>query len=1167
MVPWSHWRQPFSGWMLTVRTSELTHFNLVIRLSNVQQLALLFCTILRCPAVPVVPGTPVICSFMCSYAEHSETSVFTAASAFVMRHDMQDNRQQACPLPAGVVSLVFGEVKHIVHPIRWNLKAVLCQLWQDLTACLEWLNARLLGLGTESFLWNFQHRFFFLSLYLSNVPVDNLADVMAYSAAASTCFFDVATINAECTFIWTTFAIASYMVFVVFTHAACFSHTNPCHSHHWLQLLMQYQLPTSCLQWPHPWFLKPPWCTPLHRLSLLPRHPLLQPHGTLLQLHPMHRLPHRHHCRAHRTHLVPFILHRWPKHLRFLQMNLDNLQSRPPRSFAPTRNLTNYAVQLQKLSLPVTPPEPTTAPSPPISPELAALGSTTQQLAESVRFIQAQQQMILDSQRAQEQRQQLLHQDLPYNWPHTAYTITYIGTTHNNASTCTESETHWTWSSGPHHRLDSSRPSSSPSTSTNIAITPTTIQDSKITLPSTIHTTASSTTFPSPYGSTLFSPSSISFFDQKHDKDRRTPSPYRRRSPPDGAHQLLIDVIDLIPDHAPELLVAIPEAVKSYYEPATRPSNPTSFPHLMLMTPGANGTTVTILTTTITAQIDPDLLRDHHHLIHHQTHQHTQQHHLEPWPSVSRTVTAKTQMQPKHFQSQNSTRMTSNSANLLRRPMIHFVYDAWPSLTQTIQYLSAQHWTNPIKLLFNNSWTKCSTSWLNHIAPSTTNLFSSKQAKPPSWTLPGLCTIQTTWHRSGKENTGLLCRTREPADHHGANGLPKKTDLSWRTRGHLPDLPQNELGNSCQDPCWRLHSPGNLDKKRGRLSDSIPMLRILRHVLWDSWHRRPTRLCRQVMYIPALPHREKDKTHLAFWPFVALPNACVPYPGGNDQIQRLCNLQGISKAKTMQRLLTPVLHQYATLPLLIRFPRIDHTHTAPETRPPTAAAPSEPPDNTPADRELPARPNPALIYLHLQIHHQTTPERQPPTTRPPNIPHQIMLADIGTTTLLGTVQRIPVETVVHPIVKVTLEINIAKAKLDPALRHTTTPDLAGKPLHHWGVPGNLMITPRPWSSEPSGPDRFFWSNNASPDIRYLSHFFRQKIYELLPAHRLRFVFTWCFTHLGRIYHVSHISDRAISSYHLFTPTADFSWLIALISTYLFRGYCLHHGVPRPDLSV
>ena len=38
-----------------------------------------------------------------------------------------------------------GEVKHIVHLIRWNLKAVLCQLGQDLNTGLEWHNARILG--------------------------------------------------------------------------------------------------------------------------------------------------------------------------------------------------------------------------------------------------------------------------------------------------------------------------------------------------------------------------------------------------------------------------------------------------------------------------------------------------------------------------------------------------------------------------------------------------------------------------------------------------------------------------------------------------------------------------------------------------------------------------------------------------------------------------------------------------------------------------------------------------------------------------------------------------------------------------------------------------------------------------------------------------------------
>ena len=37
-----------------------------------------------------------------------------------------------------------------MHLIRWNLKTVLCQLGQELTMGLEWRNARLIGLGTES---------------------------------------------------------------------------------------------------------------------------------------------------------------------------------------------------------------------------------------------------------------------------------------------------------------------------------------------------------------------------------------------------------------------------------------------------------------------------------------------------------------------------------------------------------------------------------------------------------------------------------------------------------------------------------------------------------------------------------------------------------------------------------------------------------------------------------------------------------------------------------------------------------------------------------------------------------------------------------------------------------------------------------------------------------
>ena len=94
-----------------------------------------------------------------------------------------------------------------------------------------------------------------------------------------------------------------------------------------------------------------------------------------------------------------------------------------------------------------------------------------------------------------------------------------------------------------------------------------------------------------------------------------------------------------------------------------------------------------------------------------------------------------------------------------------------------------------------------------------------------------------------------------------------------------------------------------------------------------------------------------------------------------------------------------------------------------------------------------------------------------------------------------------------------------------------------------------MIPPRLRSSEPSGLDRFFWSNNASPDIRYLRHFFPQKICESLPAHRICFVFH-LMSHTPRqnLSWFTHFSsyDIFVSPFH---PTADFSWLIALIPTY------------------
>ena len=60
--------------------------------------------------------------------------------------------------------------------------------------------------------------------YSSDVSVDYSSDVMACPTAAYDSVLDVAAIIAERTSIWTSLAIASYMVFISFARAVCISH-------------------------------------------------------------------------------------------------------------------------------------------------------------------------------------------------------------------------------------------------------------------------------------------------------------------------------------------------------------------------------------------------------------------------------------------------------------------------------------------------------------------------------------------------------------------------------------------------------------------------------------------------------------------------------------------------------------------------------------------------------------------------------------------------------------------------------------------------------------------------------------------------------------------------------------------------------------------------------
>ncbi len=836
---------------------------------------------------------------------------------------MWDNRQQACPFPADVVSLVFGEVKHIVHLIRWNLIAVLCQLGQDLTACLEWLNARPLGLGTESCLWKLLHRFLF-SLHLSNVPVDNSSDVMAYSAAAFTCFFDVATINAECTFIWTSFAIASYMVFVLFANVACLSHT--------IFVIRIIDHSSSCGT------ISPPRAYNDHTHGSWNHHGAHRSTGFHYS-HGTHRSNYMASCSSSiayidystdttaelsvpTSHSSPSTID-WSIHVSSWWTSTTCSQGRPKASlWQETWQTTPFS------SKSFTSCYTTGTNDNIVSAHLARTCSAGFHYTTTCWIGSSNPSSTIDDPGLPTRSRTTSTTSPPrctYNWPHTAHTITYIGTTHNHAATCTENETHWTWSSGPWHRLCSSCSSSSLSTCSNIAITPTTIQDPTITLPSTFHTTASSSTFPSPCCSTSLSPSSISVFDKT-----------RQGSPNTFSIQKKITA---------KTTLSSGSSTSSISSPTTLQNSSSSLPR-----PRSR---ITTSYTSIQSKFHP---------------------HTWCWWHLGRMEQQPLPWRPpsRHRSTQISRRTTTtwtihkptntpNSTTWSRGLPCPWRWQRKLRCSRSIFHLKIrQEWHRTQRTCWGGQWsTSCtmpdrarpklystppyiiesiqqaslqSLRWRNVQSVGSTISYRQQptyfhQSKPSHRQeyCQGLCTIQITWHRSGKANQSILCRAREPADHHGSNGVAQETDLSWRTRGHLPDLPQNELGNSCQDPCWRLHSPGNLDKKRGRLPDSIPMLRVLRHVLWDSWHRWPTRLCRQAMYLPALPHRERTKP---IWPIGHLslsqmhagpiwrkwPNSMLVQPTGHLQGQRQCNGYELQCCINMLR----CLYSFC-------FPRIDHT--------------------------------------------------------------------------------------------------------------------------------------------------------------------------------------------------------------------------------------------------
>ena len=181
-----------------------------------------------------------------------------------------------------------------------------------------------------------------------------------------------------------------------------------------------------------------------------------------------------------------------------------------------------------------------------------------------------------------------------------------------------------------------------------------------------------------------------------------------------------------------------------------------------------------------------------------------------------------------------------------------------------------------------------------------------------------------------------------------------------------------------------------------------------------------------------------------------------------------------------------------------------------------------------------------------------------------------MLADLGTTMLLGTTQPTTVEIAAPPITKAILETSTVKANLVLDTRHTTTPDLAGEhfTLEEYRNKCRLFYDSDPVSLV-ALPDSFgvtmllpTFGIDATSSLKRFVNCCMLMIFE--PC--VSFVFHLTFHRQGPriMFHTVSIARylRITFELHRSFQLADRAYF-----DLLSRGPRLHHGVPGSDLPV
>ena len=619
--------------------------------------------------------------------------------------------------------------------------------------------------------------------------------------------------------------------------------------------------------------------------------------------------------------------------------------------------------------------------SPSVQQDLATLGTTAQQLAESVRLLQAQQhQLILDSQRLHDQQQQLRQALPPSTTPPTPLTTCASPPTvpppAPKARPIEPTAPDHPTSTAPTApiRVPSASPSNRPRSRPRRSRSPRPIRDARRRDSPRHRTQRPQSPLPRHRSTT------------KHPKGRRTPSPYRRRSPPRRHSPLPHRRHRSNPPQRSRTPLRPPRGHEVVLTPAARPSDP-GFIH----TPDADDTWGN--------------WNDHHHPDDHRHETHRPRSPPGPPPSTTPAVAPLGAVTYRVATGDSDASEPDEAYSIATYDKCDLDIDEMksaaedPLRTRCVTELSSSHTVSirmeldhSTKILFNNFIDEMFNQLARPYTTSNNEVIYIKASRATVTNMAkAFAQAQLLDLNLARKTQGFYVEPENLLTIAVPTGLPKKEIYRGQHAGTYLSYHKTSWESVAKILVENCIRPASWTKNEAGIPTQYPCYGFFGYSceIADTEELQPyaIRLCTSNLYKIG-----KGQNPSGILAICRSPKCIRAQSGGNDQIQRLCALQGTARGKdgatAMNSNCASVSYVASTHSvfdrLITRTPTAARTSVASMTSEPTEAPPTDPvpPATATTTATAPTAPNPRPDHhTRATSTHNETPDRAAPDRR------------------------------------------------------------------------------------------------------------------------------------------------------------------------------------------